>query len=441
MGRQQDTIVGPATAPVRSGVAVLRVSGPDAGALVALLSGRPPPSPRRVEKRRIIHPESGEAIDDALILWFQAPASFTGEDVAEFQHHGSPVVSAELLELLQRQDNVRLAEPGEFTRRAFLNGKLDLSAVEGLADLIDATTRAQARQAFRQLDGAFGRLCMQWRERIVEALAQVEAEIDFSAEEEVPDDLSEGLADRLALVADAIAEMLRLGPDGERLRDGVVIAVVGPPNVGKSSLVNLLARRDVAIVTDIPGTTRDVLEVNLDLGGFPATLLDTAGLRESEDPVERIGVDRARLRAGAADIRILMGENPGQATDVAGEPNDLRVVNKIDRMSELERAGVPVGVLALSCRNNLGIDGLISALQQRVRALMPVGSEALVTRARHREALQEALASLRRLESTPDVAVLAEELRQAASAIGRITGVVRVDDLLNRIFSSFCIGK
>ena len=301
-----DTIYAPATAPGRAPVGVLRVSGPQAAAVAAALTGRAPPPPRTAALRRLRDPVTGEPIDQALLLWFPAPRSETGEDLLEIQHHGGAAVLGMLLTALEHVPGCRPAGPGEFTRRAFLNGKLDLTAAEGLADLIDATTAGQARQALRQLDGGLGRLYGSWRERLLTALARIEAEIDFAAEEEVPEAMvAQVLPDLQRLRAELAAHLADAGR-GERLRAGVTVAVIGAPNVGKSSLVNLLARREVAIVTAIAGTTRDVIEVQLDLGGVPVTLLDTAGLRESADPVEAEGVARARHRAAQADLRLLV---------------------------------------------------------------------------------------------------------------------------------------
>ncbi len=330
---------------------------------------------------------------------------------------------------------------GEFTRRAFLNGKLDLTAAEGLADLIDATTRAQARQALRQLDGALGQLYRGWRERLLEALALVEAEIDFAAEEEVPEAMLAVIrpdVDRLLIEIQAhLADDRR----GERMRTGVTVAVTGGPNVGKSSLVNLLARREVAIVTPIPGTTRDVIEVQLDLAGVPVTVLDTAGLRDTEDPVEAEGVARARRRAGQADLRLLVVEadRPVGASD---DPATILVVNKIDLAPA---ADLPKSAVAISCLTGTGIDRLTELLAGRVGELACSSDAPLLTRARHRQAAAEAKEALVRFAARADegaeLALLAEELRLAARAIGGIIGAVGVEDVLERIFATFCIGK
>jgi tRNA modification GTPase len=381
-------------------------------------------------------PADGVPLDDAVLVWMPAPASFTGEDVLEIQHHGGTAVLAELLEVLGRLPGFRLAEPGEFTRRAFVNGRLDLTEAEGLADLIDATTRAQARQALRQLDGGLGGLYGGWRERLLGALALLEAEIDFGDEGDVPDAMLARVLPEVEMLRAEIGAHLA-DRRGERLRAGLVIAVVGAPNVGKSSLVNLLARRDVAIVTPYPGTTRDVLEVALDLEGLPVTLLDTAGLRDSDDPVEREGIARARRRAAEADLRLgMLDATAPETATIAGA--EIVVVNKADLVSE----AVP-DVLAISCTTGAGIDALLDRLLQSARSLLADGGAPLVTRARHRDALAESVDALDRFRGAggAELVVLAEELRIAAHALGRITGRVGTEEILDRIFATFCIGK
>lgn len=416
------------------------MSGPRAAAAAKALTGRDPPPPRTAALRRLLDPRDGAAFDQALLLWFPGPRSETGEDLLEIQHHGGRAVLAQLLEVLGTLDGCRPAGPGEFTRRAFLNGKLDLTAAEGLADLVDAQTRAQARQALRQLEGGLGRLYAGWRERLLTALALVEAEIDFAAEEEVPDAMFARVAPDLAALQAEMARHLAAGANGERLREGLVIAVVGAPNVGKSSLVNLLAGREVAIVTAHPGTTRDAIEVAVDLGGLPVTLVDTAGLRETDDPVESIGVARARALAGAADLRLLLTDDP--ATSTPDHPETLLVVNKRDLAPS---APLEPGALGISCRTGDGVPDLLERLTARVVGLMgAAGEEPLLTRARHRSAVAEAAAALERCSGMAgglELALLAEELRRAASAIGGITGAVGTEEVLERIFARFCIGK
>ncbi|HEX6014371.1 MAG TPA: tRNA uridine-5-carboxymethylaminomethyl(34) synthesis GTPase MnmE [Geminicoccaceae bacterium] len=439
------TIYAPATAVGRSALAVLRITGPRAAEAARALTGRAPPEPRRAALRRLRDPATGETVDEALLLWFPGPRSETGEDLLEVQHHGGQAVLAWLLEALGRLDGFRPAGPGEFTKRAFLNGKLDLTAAEGLADLVDAATRAQACQAFRQLAGELGRLYAGWRERLLTALALVEAEIDFAADgEEVPDATLARVLPDLARIEAEMAAHLADGARGERLRAGVTVAVVGAPNVGKSSLVNLLARRDVAIVTPIPGTTRDVIEVHLDLGGVPVVLLDTAGLRETGDPVEAEGVARALSRAEQADLRLHVVDATDPAPSPPPDAMTLTVVNKIDLVPYGVAGGA--GGIGISCWTGTGLAELLRELTARAGALAGLGEAPLLTRARHREAVAEARASLARLQAGPDggggeLALLAEDLRLAARAVGRLTGAVGVEEVLDRVFATFCIGK
>jgi tRNA modification GTPase len=445
-----DTIFAPATAPGRSAIAVIRLSGPACADVCRRLTKRPPPAPRQASLRRLRDPTGGEDIDRGLVLWFPGPASATGEDVLELHVHGGRAVVGELLLALARLPGLRPADPGEFSRRAFLNGRMDLTAAEGLADLVAAETRAQARQALRQLDGELGRLYEQWRMELLGALARIEAEIDFSADQDVPGDAVEAIRPVLARVSAEMAAHLDDARRGERLREGLTIAVVGPPNAGKSSLINRLAQRDVAIVTPEPGTTRDVLEVHLDLAGYPVTLLDTAGLREPVGGAEAEGVRRARQRAADADLRLALFDG---ALWPALDPETLAlldeaamvVVNKADlgRLpGDLVVAGWPAE--RLSCLTGEGMEHLLDLLSTRASEQMALGQTPMLTRARHRAALHGALAALGRIAALPldaELALVAEDLRLAVRAVGRITGRVGVEDLLDRIFAEFCIGK
>jgi tRNA modification GTPase len=435
------TIFAPASGQGKAAIAVLRVSGPAAGSVARRLAGFLP-QPREAALASLSDPASGALIDKALLLHFPGPASFTGEDVLEIHHHGGLAVAKALLDALAAMPDLRPAAPGEFTRRAFLNGKLDLTQAEGLADLIDATTTAQARAALRQLSGAQGRLYAEWRECLLQALAMLEAEIDFAAEDEVPDALWNGLAPDLEAVALAIRRHLDDGHKGERLRRGLTVAVVGAPNVGKSSLVNALARRDVAIVTPIPGTTRDIIEVALELEGLPVTLLDTAGLRDSDDPVELAGIARARERAATADLRLQVFDEPQALDDAAGErAPSLTVLNKADLRPDRRAVA---GVLEVSVTTGEGMDHLLLALTGLARELLAGEDAILVTRSRHRSALDDAASALERalqLGHASDLGLLAEEVRLAARAIGRVTGAFGVEDILDRVFGTFCIGK
>lgn len=443
-----DTIFALSSGAGAAGVAVVRLSGTGAGQALKSLAGRLP-SPRRAALARLSDPSSGAPLDRALALWFPAPASFTGEDVAELHCHGGRAVIDGVLGALGRLPGLRLAEPGEFSRRAFVNGKLDLTAAEGLADLVAAETAAQARQALRQLDGALGALYEGWRERLVGALACVEAALDF-ADEELPPDILERARDDAATVAREVAAHLADGGRGERLRAGAEVAVVGPPNVGKSSLVNRLAKRDAAIVSATPGTTRDVVEVRLDLGGAPVTVADTAGLRATPDAVEREGVRRAERRARTADRVLAVADATGGAAAAAAavRPGSAGIValNKCDLLDAGAAAALPARVgawpaVAISCLTGAGIDDLTAALAADLGAGGGAGDGPPLTRARHRNALEGCASALRRLARASEPELAAEELRDAVRALGRITGRAGVEDVLDAVFAGFCIGK
>jgi tRNA modification GTPase len=439
-----DTIFALASAPGKAGVAVLRVSGPAAGEALGRLTAKPLPAPRRAARRRFVEPDSGAPIDEGLALWFPAPASFTGEDVAELHLHGGRAVLAAMLRELGRIPGCRLAEPGEFTKRAFLNGRLDLTAAEGLADLVAAETEAQRRLALRQLEGELGALYESWRERLLGGLARLEAAIDFP-DEDLPAGLIEGSRAEAARLAGEIARHLADERRGERIRDGLSIAILGPPNSGKSSIFNMLIRREAAIVSAVAGTTRDVIEAHLDLGGFPVVLADTAGLRLSQDEIEAEGVNRALKRAAAADLCLVVldASRPGEIPEeVRNLPKDRRILvaNKSDIASEpLMVDGEPV--LAVSARTAAGIPALLEKTTNFVTKCMAVGASPVLTRARHREALEQCRAALARAEAANLPELLAEDLRLAVRALGRITGRVGVEEILDRIFAEFCIGK
>ena len=440
-----ETIYALSSAGGRAGVAVIRVSGPKVIFVLESLTGKGAPEARRAHLCRLVDPQSGVELDQALVLYFAGPQSFTGEDVVEFHVHGGRAVVAGVLGALSRFEGVRAAEPGEFTRRAFENGKLDLTAVEGLADLIDAETEGQRRQALRQMEGALGKLYDGWRGRLLKLLAYAEAEIDF-ADEDLPDGLLARLGPELTALANEIQSHLDDGHRGERLRDGVEVAIVGPPNVGKSSLLNRLAGREAAIVSDEAGTTRDVLEVRLDLGGVPVTLADTAGLREAHGEVEKEGIRRGLARASSADLRLVMvAQGSGgvlQGDFSLARAGDLKIQNKADGGSML---GLGEGVLAISALTGEGVDELVAALTEKVGALFGASENPVITRARHREGLVECVEALERvrrgLMSGSDPALVAEDLRIAMRALGRITGRVDVEDLLDVVFRDFCIGK
>ncbi len=437
---REDTIFALASAPGRAGVAVVRVSGPEA-ARTADLFGFDLPPPRRAAARPLA--DGGAPVDRALVLYFAAPASYTGEDTVELHLHGGRAVLDKAVSVLARAPGFRHAEPGEFSRRAVLNGKLDLTAAEAVNDLTAAETEAQRELALRQLDGGLARRFDEWAEGLTAARAHLEAWIDFP-DEEIPAGTVNDLAGALAEAAAGMAGFLDDGRRGERLRDGLRIAVVGPPNAGKSSLVNLLAGRDVAIVSERAGTTRDVIEVHLDLGGWPVIVADTAGLRETGDALEAEGARRARDWAERADLRLLVLDAAGEGLAAAeGLPaGDLVLLNKIDLRPG---AGPGPGALGVSARTGEGLDAALEALAGLARVRMDTGGRPALTRARHRAALEAALAALRRaldgLAAGVGVEEVAEELRAAADALGRVTGRVDVEDLLDIVFRDFCIGK
>ncbi|KSB90839.1 tRNA modification GTPase MnmE [Caulobacter vibrioides] len=443
-----DTIYAPATAAGRAAVAVIRVSGPASGEAVRALTGGLP-KPRQAALRTLRH--DGVALDDALVLWFQGPASYTGEDAAEFHVHGGRAVVEALLSALSAL-GLRLAEPGEFTRRAFQHGKLDLAQAEAVGDLIDAETEGQRKQALGQLGGALGRRYDAWRDLLVQSLAMLEAAVDFP-DEELPEDVAARARPGLEILKDEIDAALADVARGRRVRDGFRIALVGAPNAGKSTLLNALAERDAAIVTATPGTTRDVIEVPLVLGGYKALLADTAGIRETSDDIEAEGVRRARVWAEEADLRLWVVDavefhvkhSEHHAIVRAG---DWLVINKIDLVEpdavaaiRAETAALGLHVVALSAREQ-GADPIRAALTDHVVQALSGAEFPAATRIRHAERLGEARAFLERaLAEVEDVELAAEDVRLASRALSRITGRIDPEDVLDRVFSSFCIGK
>ena len=427
-----DTIFALSTAPGKAGVAIIRVSGPAAHDAVRSLCGDVPVA--RQASLRVLRDREGRRLDEALILTFEQDRSFTGEVSAEFQVHGSTAVTAALLDELGSMDGLRPAGAGEFTRRALENGMLDLAQVEGLADLIDAETEAQRRQAMRVLSGDLGQKAEAWRRSLIRAAALLEATIDF-ADEEVPVDVSPEVG---SFVLNVIEE-LRREIDGvgiaERIRTGFEVAIVGAPNVGKSTLLNALAGRDAAITSEHAGTTRDVIEVRMDLGGLPVTLLDTAGLRETEDAVESIGIDRARNRADQADLRVFLVE-PGQVPEMQPMDDDIVLTAKSDLNSDVGNG--------ISGKTGEGVTGLVDRIRETLAA-RATGS-GVATRQRHKDsmgrgmvALEAALQLLPMGEDCADLA--AEELRTAIRALDSLVGRIDIENVLDEIFTSFCLGK
>ncbi len=445
-----DTIYAPATGAGRAAVAVIRVSGPRASEAVRDLAGAVP-QPRRAVLRRLTHHEV--ALDDALVIWFEGPASYTGEDSAEFHVHGGRAVVEAVLEALA-ENGLRLAEPGEFTRRAFENGKLDLTQAEGVADLIDAETEAQRRQALGQLGGALSQRYDAWRALLVQALAMLEAAVDFP-DEELPEDVAARARPGLEALETEIAAALEDASRGRRVRDGFRIALVGAPNAGKSTLLNALVERDAAIVTSTPGTTRDIIEVPLTLGGYKTLLADTAGLRETEDAIEAEGVRRARAWAAEADLRLWVIDAAMFHVKQADEqgvvrPGDWAVINKIDladgfRLEELRKAFQARGlkVVELAARKPGGAEQARAALTAHVVDALSGAEFPAATRIRHAESLTDARSYIQRALSDVglEVELAAEDVRLAARSLSRITGRIDPEDVLDRVFSSFCIGK
>src|SRR6266480_4658322 len=453
MHPREQTIFALSSGRPPSAISIVRVSGPHAGAALTSLAGRIPMP--RMATRALLRDANDQPIDDAVVLWFPAPASATGEDVAEFHVHGGRAVLASVFAALSSVEHVRPAEPGEFTRRAFENGKLDLTEAEGLDDLIRADTDRQRRQALRQLQGLLGDRARDWRAQIIEACALIEAGIDFADEGDVPAELIAPAVAKVTTLLGEIQHVLAGQRQSERLREGLVIAIAGPPNVGKSTLMNQLARREVAIVSPHAGTTRDIIEVQLDLDGYPVMVIDTAGIRETDDPVEQEGVRRARARAAEADLVLWMIDAQHEQSPQQGAAPIWTVRNKIDLDAVGTDVPKPSQAAAAGQERRLGSDfgisasrgdrvsELISALVGFASDYLGSGEDGLISRVRQRKLLQETADSLQRsLEVMGKGEELtAEELRAAAHCLGRLLGRVDVEDILDAIFRDFCIGK
>jgi len=438
-----DTIFALSSAPGRAGVSVFRVSGPGADAALAQLTRPALPASRMAVTRKIYH--GNEMIDLALIIRLPGPRSFTGEDTVEIMTHGSPAVIEAMAEALLAA-GLRQAEPGEFTRRAFLNGRMDLTEAEGLADLIDAETQGQRMQALRQMEGGLAARAESWKEAILDALARVEGEIDFPDEADVPDRLSKEAGPGLIALRQELASALSEFGRGERVREGLRIAVIGAPNSGKSSLINWLAGREAAIVSDIPGTTRDVVEVSLVFAGLPVRVADTAGLRATENAIEAEGVRRARLSAGEADIRVLVidGAEPKIDGQDALREGDLVLINKVD-LGQTSPAPFNVSreTLFVSVKSGEGLDETLEWLEQAIAERYSPGRDPGLTRARHKACVERSVEALSRAIGNLDVAaeLSGDDLRGALLAIEELSGRADMDAVLDRVFSRFCIGK
>jgi tRNA modification GTPase len=435
-----DTIFAPASGAGRAAIAVLRISGPGCPeTLQALASGGEFPD-RRAVLRTLRHPHTHEPLDRALITRFQAPRSFTGEEMAEVSVTGGRAVTSAVVRALALIPGLRPAEPGEFAWRAFVNGKIDLSEVEGLADLVEAETEAQRRQAQRIAGGALSRECEAIRASLLDAMAAVETQIDFTDVEDASDFTLESVRRAARAALERIDRGLATADKAQRLREGFTVVIAGPPNVGKSTLMNALAGRDVAITSPIPGTTRDLIEVFLDLRGYPVILVDTAGIRESEDPIEQEGVARARRRAESADLTLWLHDGDGSETPSLKSP-PLAVRTKADLGGNDTIAGT--GELAISARTGAGIDRLLDVIAELAEERMSSGEPALLTLERHRRGFEEARRALSfALEpEATEPELIAEDLRRAAFAMDRIVGRIGVEDVLGEIFARLCVGK
>jgi tRNA modification GTPase len=439
-----DTIYALSSGGLPSGVAVIRLSGVHCELVLQSMTGFVPDA--RTVKLATIRNRNGSILDQGLALFFKAPASFTGEDCAELHLHGGRAVVGAVLTALSEFPGLREAEAGEFTRRAFINGKLDLTRAEGLADLIAAETEAERRLAIATSGGTQERLYNDWRERLLHARALVEADLDFSDESDIPGSVADRVWAEMAELADEIERHLAGFRTAEIIREGFNVVIVGPPNAGKSSLLNAIAGREAAIVTDIPGTTRDIVRIEIDLRGQRVVFSDTAGLRESADEVERIGIERAVDAARKADLVLELfdasesGREPGFTESIPDQVPRLRVGTKLDLVSA---ADLPPADHLISARQGSGLEGLLKEIRNRAASELISGDNVIPTRERHVAILRDCVAALRRAPSigATEAELGAEELRQAAHALGRLTGATDVEDILGAIFSTFCVGK
>ena len=449
-----DTIHALASAPGKAGVAVLRISGPHASDVLTKLSRRELPSPRHLALRSLFHPDDQNAqdkLDEALIAWMPGPASFTGEDCAEIHIHGGVAILSAVLSAIEATGFSRPALPGEFSRRAFENGRMDLTRAESIADLVDAETEGQRRQAFRQYDGEMKERLDDWRTQIIDAMASLEAAIDFPDEEDVPDGVDGRAYQITQNLRDDIETALKDSGRTMAIRDGFRIAILGEPNAGKSSLLNKVAGRDAAIVSDIAGTTRDIIEVRLDLDGYVVWLSDTASLRKTQDQIEAEGVKRALAKAADSDLRIIVVPVGAEHWSLELlEPEDLLVINKIDLGKAPARllddaAPHDLKIVQTSVRSDESLTELLASLSKIVSSRLSVMEAPVVTRDRHRHHLASAKdrldTALDAMSNGVGPELVSEDLRLASRAIGAITGAVDVEDLLDRIFGEFCIGK
>lgn len=444
MAHATDTIFAPATPAGRSGVAVFRLSGDKACEALETLTGKPLPPPRMSALRALVNPANGEVIDHALVLAFPAPASFTGEDVVELHTHGGRAVLTAVVEALTALPGLRMAEAGEFTKRAFLNGKMDLTSAEGIADLIHAETDAQRKQALRMVQGELERAYETFRERLLRSLALLEAYIDFP-DEDIPLHVFDELNGEVRALKAELEMHLADNRRGEHIREGICIAIIGAPNAGKSTLMNHLAKRNVSIVSQTAGTTRDVVEVHLDLAGYAAIIADTAGLRDSADEIEQEGIRRALTRAEQADLKLAVFDAtspPDDATRQQIDSNTLIILNKCDMAlasSSKQLADQPA--YAVSLLTGEGVDALLTEIEARISGLSFSENAPIITRTRHRVAIEQCVSHLAAFLNGGPIELIAEELRLGTYAMAAVTGRVEVEEVLGEIFRSFCIGK
>lgn len=443
------TIYALSTVYGKSGVAVIRVSGAKAKEAVAKLTNLKEKSlkPRYAYFTDIKDIVSRETLDKCLLLYFKAPHSFTGEDIVEFQTHGSKAVIASVLENLSKIPDFRMAEPGEFSRRAFHNGKMDLTEAEGLADLIDSETSEQQKYAMRQMEGGLKNLYDGWREELIKIMAYLEAYIDFP-DEDIPQELVDKLLNDVFKLKSAISEHLNTDSIGERLREGFRVVIVGPPNAGKSSLLNTVVNREAAIVSSIAGTTRDAVDVHLDIKGYPVMFTDTAGIREVEEEIEKQGIEIAFRKIADADLVLCLFDASKDSVQIFDNIKNsfknkaIYVANKSDNLTFEQCSNLKKqGCVVISAKHKQGIADLMEVIYQQIKERFTTNSNLLITRQRYREALAETLDNLERFSFDKEIELSAEDIRLAARGLGKITGRIEVDDILNKIFGSFCIGK
>ena len=432
------TIFAPITSPIRAGISIIRISGSEVLQCLKTLGFIGAPTHQKISFQKICDPKTSEIIDEVLVSFFKSPKSFTGEDVAEISVHASPFIVKKVLEILSEVKNCRFAEAGEFSKRAFLNGKLDLVQAEAIPDLIAAETAAQHRQALQQLDGKLGEVYENWRFRLIEISAMIEAAIDFP-DEDLPKNIIDGVESDVKNLCEEIRTHLDDKKIGQKIKTGLSLAIIGAPNVGKSSLINFLAQSEVAIVSEIAGTTRDVVEAHLSIAGVPVKISDTAGLRETSDEVEKEGIRRALNKAASADIKIFLldATNPILRENLIDQ-NTILVANKID-LKTIPDYKFPVTKISLT--KKIGLDLLIKNLEEKILEIVPNHAAPVITQERYRVALKNSVEHLKNFSMQKNIELSSEDLRMTAREIGKITGKVGVENILDVIFSRFCIGK